>query len=494
LAESVVAREETVTDRSAASVTAPPRVPLSTHLHYSLGMMAPSALVVFSRSFLLFFYSQVVGLDAWLAGIALTIGRVWDAISDPLMGAISDRTRSRWGRRRPYIIFGALPLALSYVALWVPPLGWSQMELFVYLVATDILFNTLVTVVTIPYTSLGAELSTDYHERTRVTAIRMLFYQVGWFIGAVGVRVNQMVIDAAKEIGGVWGTVLSFREGYAMCAVVFGALTVVTLVWSGWAVREAAPSSERMSMGYIGSYMRTLKNRAFMIIVVAFLLASLFESIGFSIFPFLIGFWYYQGDMEAMNNNLLWLMMPLFFVTFPAVWFWTVVSRRIGKKPAMLAGAAATALTIALHYPMITPHHPALIWVIMILFGWAIASVNFLISAAIPDIVDEEELATGGIRREGSFFGMQSFVSKLGGALGLALVGGVLSLIGFEAGERQQSEQTLDWIRILFSYFRALGYFVAFLLLIAYPLTQARVAATRVALNARAMGAAQSQR
>ena len=116
------------------------------------------------------------------------------------------------------------------------------------------------------------------------------------------------------------------------------------------------------------------------------------------------------------------------------------------------------------------------------------------ISAAIPDIVDEEELATGGIRREGSFFGMQSFVSKLGGALGLALVGGVLSLIGFQAGAPQQSEQTLDWIRILFSYFRALGYFIAFLLLIAYPLTQARVAATRVALNARAMGAAQSQR
>ena len=241
MAESVIAREETATDGSAASVTAAPRVPLSTHLNYSFGMMAPSALVVFSRSFLLFFYSQVVGLDAWLAGIALTIGRVWDAISDPLMGAISDRTRSRWGRRRPYIIFGALPLALSYVALWVPPIGWSQMELFVYLVATDILFNTLVTIVTIPYTSLGAELSTDYHERTRVTAIRMLFYQVGWFIGAVGVRVNQMVIDAAKEIGGVWGTVLSFREGYAMCAVVFGVLTVVTLVWSGWAVREAAP-------------------------------------------------------------------------------------------------------------------------------------------------------------------------------------------------------------------------------------------------------------
>jgi Na+/melibiose symporter-like transporter len=214
------------------------RIPLWTHINYSIGTMAPSALIVFSRSFLLFFYSQVVGLDAWLAGIALTIGRVWDAVADPLMGAISDRTRSRWGRRRPYIVLGALPLALSYVALWVPPLGWSQASLFVYLVATDILFNTLVTVVVIPYTSLGAELSTDYHERTRVTAIRVLFYQVGWFMGAVGVRVNQMLLDAAHQVGGAWATVLSFRDGYAMCAVVFGAITVASLVWSGYAVKE----------------------------------------------------------------------------------------------------------------------------------------------------------------------------------------------------------------------------------------------------------------
>jgi GPH family glycoside/pentoside/hexuronide:cation symporter len=470
---------------TAPSVPQSARIPLTTHINYSLGMMAPSALIVFSRSFLLFFYSQVVGLDAWLAGIALTIGRVWDAISDPLMGAISDRTRSRWGRRRPYIVLGALPLAAAYVALWVPPLGWSQASLFIYLVATDILFNTLVTVVVIPYTSLGAELSTDYHERTRVTAIRVLFYQVGWFMGAVGVRLNQMLIDAAHEIGGTWATILTFRDGYAMSAVIFGLVTVITLVWSGWAVKEGAPTEQRASLGFLGAYLRTLKNRSFMLVVVAFLVASLFESIGFSIFPFLIGFWYYQGDMQAMNNNLFWIMMPLFFISFPAVWFWTLLSRRIGKKPAILAGAAASAITIAMHYPMITPYHPNLIWIVMILFGWAIASMNFLISALIPDIVDEEELATGGVRREGSFFGMQSFVSKLGGALGLAVVGGVLSLIGFVPGAAQQAEPTLDWIRILFSWFRAAGYLVAFLLLLAYPLTEARVHAIRTALDAR---------
>ena len=108
-------------DGAAPAAPAAPRVPLATHINYSIGTLAPSALVVFSRSFLLFFYSQAVGLSPWLAGIALTIGRLWDAVSDPLMGAISDRTRSRMGRRRPYIIFGSIPMALTYIAMWTPP-------------------------------------------------------------------------------------------------------------------------------------------------------------------------------------------------------------------------------------------------------------------------------------------------------------------------------------------------------------------------------------
>lgn len=462
------------------------RVPLARHVNYSLGVLAPSALLVFSRSFLIFFYAEVVGLDPWLAGIALTVGRLWDAVSDPLMGAISDRTRSRWGRRRPYIIFGSIPLALTYVSMWVPPVGWSQMSLFIYLTVTDVAFNTLITVVMIPYTSLGAELSTDYHERTKVTAIRMLFYQVGWFVGAVGVRVNQFLIDSAERVGGGWETILSFREGYAVCSVLFGLVTILTLVWSGWAVREDAPVGAAQSVGYFRAYLRTLQNRSFTIVILAFLLAALFESIGFSIFPFLIGFWYYLGDMEAMNNNLLWIMMPLFFVSFPAVWFWTRVSSRIGKKRAVLLGALASAVTIFLHYPMITPHRPHLIWIVMVVFGWAIASLNFLISSLIPDIVDEEELETGGRRREGSFFGMQSFISKLGSALGLLLVGGFLSAIGFQAGAPQQSELTVEWIRIFFSGFRGAGYLVACLVLLAYPLTEARVRAIRRELDARA--------
>jgi GPH family glycoside/pentoside/hexuronide:cation symporter len=191
--------------------------------------------------------------------------------------------------------------------------------------------------------------------------------------------------------------------------------------------------------------------------------------------------------MQAMNNNLFWLMMPIFFISFPAVWFWTWLSTKIGKKVAVLIGSMASAITIFLHYPMITPYHPNWIWASMIIFGWAIASLNFLISSLIPDIVDEEELATGGRRREGSFFGMQSFISKLGGALGLLLVGVVLSMIGFQEGATQQSESTLDWIRIFFAWFRGGGYLFAFVVLLAYPLTEGRVAQIRQALEARRM-------
>jgi GPH family glycoside/pentoside/hexuronide:cation symporter len=311
---------------------------------------------------------------------------------------------------------------------------------------------------------------------------------VGWFVGAVGVRINQWLLDMANDVGGAWGTVLAFREGYAVCAVLFGVVTVITLVWSGWTVPERKADAPH-TVGYFQGYLKTLQSRAFVIVILAFLAASVFETIGFSIFPFLIGFWYYQGDMAAMNLNLLWIMMPLFFISFPAVWFWTRLSRRIGKKTTVLIGCAASAVTIMLHYPMITPHQPHLIWVIMLLFGWAIASINFLISSLIPDIVDEEEVLTGGRRREGSFFGMQSFISKLGSALGLLMVGGFLSLIGFVEGAAEQSETTIEWLRVFFAWVRGGGYLVAFFILLAYPLTEARVRENRLQLDARAVAA-----
>ncbi len=111
--------------------------------------------------------------------------------------------------------------------------------------------------------------------------------------------------------------------------------------------------------------------------------------------------------------------------------------------------------------------------------------MNFLVSALVPDIVDEEELATGGRRREGSFFAMQSFVTKLGGALGLLVVGGFLSLIGFQQGAAQQSDFTIEWIRIFFAYFRGGGYVIAFFILLAYPLTEMRVKEIRRDLDGR---------
>jgi Na+/melibiose symporter-like transporter len=123
-----------------------------------------------------------------------------------------------------------------------------------------------------------------------------------------------------------------------MSAVAFGIVTILTVAWSGYWVKENAPSTETHTLGMVRSYLRALKNKSFVIVIVAFLAASLFESIGFSVFPFLIGFWYYQGDMQAMNNNLLWLMMPIFFISFPAVWFWTRLSTKIGKKVAVLIG------------------------------------------------------------------------------------------------------------------------------------------------------------
>ena len=194
-------------------------VPLARKINYSVGFMGTTALSVFQMTFLLLFYTKTVGLDPGLTGLALMVGRVWDAVTDPAMGNISDRTHHRMGRRRPYMLYGAIPLAMSYVTLWTPPVGWSQGALFAYLLVAYLAYNTFITVVNIPYTAFGGEPAIDYHERTRLMVARMVFQMLGWYCGAIGVYLNKMPIERASGTSDLWHTLLTFRVGYAVVTV-----------------------------------------------------------------------------------------------------------------------------------------------------------------------------------------------------------------------------------------------------------------------------------
>lgn len=208
------------------------------------------------------------------------------------------------------------------------------------------------------------------------------------------------------------------------------------------------------------------------------------NSIGMSFFPYLMGYWYYQGDLSTMGLNLPKLMLPMLLVGLPGYFFWTFVSRRMGKKNAYLFGLGSLVVIEMLNFVMITPHAPWLFWPWAVLFGLVVSCTNLLIPAIIPDIVDQDELATGA-RREGSFFGMHTFALKLASAFGIFMAGLVLPLIGFVEGAEEQSHTTILLLRVFYAFVRAGGLALAFVVLLRFPLTPQRVARVRALLDAR---------
>ena len=156
----------------------PPLTPGMRHW-YGLGQAAEGLLSFSFSYFLIFYYTGVVGLSGRLAGVAVLISLLFDAVTDPLAGVVSDRAHSRWGRRHPFLYASALPMAVTFLLTWLPPRGMGELALFTWLVALSVLARLFLTLFYVPHTALGAELSRDYEERNRVVATRQFFGRVG---------------------------------------------------------------------------------------------------------------------------------------------------------------------------------------------------------------------------------------------------------------------------------------------------------------------------
>ncbi len=463
----------------------PAQITLGDKLAYGLGSCGPTAIQIYQVAFLLLFYTTVADLDPGLAGLALMLGRFWDAVTDPVMGNISDRTKSFLGRRRIYLVFGPIPLVLSFIALWTPPIGWSSGALFAYLLVADILFNTCMTVVGIPYSALGSELTTDYHERTRLMVFRMVFSMLGWYIGSAAIALNQRFLDMGNSAEGFVSAVLTFRQGYAVTAICIGVFTVICVWWTAYKVAENPKVRSAPTLNRVRAVVETFRNKGFLLLIGAFLAAALFEAMGHSFFAYLIRYWYFEGDIEAWQTSMPKLMLPILLMSFPAVLFWNWLSGRLGKKRALLIGLFCVSLVTFLNYFLIIPDQRWLIWVWLPVFGFVISATNLLVLAIVPDVVDEDELKTGS-RRDGAFFGVYEFTRKLAASLGIGISGLMLSAIGFQEGVELQSETTIWWIRVVYAFFRAGGFLLAFAVLLWFPLTPARVAENRRLLDAAA--------
>jgi len=385
------------------------KLTLRTKLGFGIGDLGGNLFFTIMGFYLLYFFTDVVGLVPALAGTALMIGKVWDAITDPITGYYSDRTRTRWGRRRPYMFVGAIASFFSMIMIFTPVALSSQMKLFIYFTFVYCLLNTAYTLVNIPYAALLPELTQDYHERTILTGWRMSFAVIGTFFGAA------LVMPIVNAIG--WPLMGTFM----------GAVMLFSAMATIWAIKEPKEVTVSLEDGFVRTFAEVLKEKTFL----TALLPWTFFITGTSMVQgALVYYFAYIFGNEGLFQIAL---VALLFFSLACIPIWVKISDKIGKKQSYMIGMTIMGVGV-LAFSLLGPTLGATFGVIIMAFCGIGLSTHYVMPHAIlPDIVEWDARTKAKGRREGVYSSLWTFTSKLGQALALALNGWILALVGYSS-------------------------------------------------------------
>ena len=403
---------------------------------FGVGQVAEGVKSASFNYFLLFYYTQVLGLAGTLTGLALFIATTFDAITDPLAGSYSDRFRHRWGRRHPFMYASALPLGLTFVLLFRPPGGIGEQALFLWLTCFAVAVRGSMTLYHVPHMALGAELSRDYSERTTIAAFRTFFGLAG--------------IASVLAFGWLW----FFRstpeyvsgqlnpDAYPAFGLAFGALMTVTVLLSAIGTHDRIPSlpkapadAPRLRVSDVAEdYAGALSNPSFRVFFCGIVVFFVMRGVQESLYVHMVTYFWRLEQQQILTLALL--AVPGLLLGVP---FWTAVSRKLDKRPAFLAGVAGFSLCVLL--PPIAqllgwfpssegPLYMGALALAGTLAAFCAAAGIVMAGSMMADVADEHELTTGR-RQEGIFFGALAFAGKSTSGLGVFLGGVGIDLIHF---------------------------------------------------------------
>jgi GPH family glycoside/pentoside/hexuronide:cation symporter len=407
------------------------RVDLATKIFYGFGAVANGAKSNGFNYLLLFYYSQVIGLRADLVSIGILIALVFDAISDPLVGHISDNFHSRWGRRHPFMYASGIPVAIAYYFLWSPP-AWDQNALFLYFVCIAVFIRTLITFYEIPATALVAELTDDYDQRTEMMSFRYFF---AWWGGLTMAVLNYLVF-LPEEKGGLEYVQGWTNYGLTASIVIFVSIFVSTIGTHKHIphLRQPPPKTPFDLKKTTSELKETLSNRSFFALFFSALLTAVAAGVSTS-----LSIYFSRHFWELTITEIGLMNLPYFLSAFIALFLAPLVSRVMGKK---LGGITIMGVAFAMApMPFILrllgwfPENgtDALFWTLVVFNTIEVTLIimsSSLIAAMIADVVEDSEIKTGR-RSEGIFFAANSFAQKAVNGLGVVVAGQILAYIQF---------------------------------------------------------------
>jgi len=427
------------------------KLPFWTKLGFGICDLGGNLFFTMMGFYLLFFMTDVVGLAAGLAGTALMIGKIWDAVTDPTIGFISDRTRSRWGRRRPFMFVGSLFLFVTMVLMFTAPGYETQTQLFIWAAVMYCLLCTAYTLVNIPYGALTPELTTDYNERTVLNAYRMSSAVVGTLLGA----------GLVLPLVGMAATV---KAGWTLSGTVMGAVMMVTALITVFSVREPVHKEAPPAQNIFKSYAQVLGMKTFLTCLIPWTM----HITGITIIQGALLYYYlYLYGTEAGFQLALISLLLTSMVFIP---IWTVISKKIGKKLSYNVGMAIVSIAIFILFIIGHRIPVEMSYIIMAIAGIGFATQYVMPYSIIPDVV-EYDYAENGIRREGVFYGLWTLTSKIGQAFAIALSGWTLSVFGY-IPDVAQTELSLLGIRLLCGPIPVLFFITGIVVLTFYPISR----------------------
>ena len=403
--------------------------------------------------FTLSFLTDTVGITAAVAGTIFLIGKIWDAVIDPFIGYISDRTRSRWGRRRPFILFAAVPLLFAMWLFYTNPHIASPLWAAVWACFALCLLNTVYSLINIPYSSLTPELTQDYNERTSLNGFRFGFAVFGTILGA----------GAVLPIVGLFKT----RDaGFSAVGLVLGAVMTITALITGLAVKEPdRRDAAKPDQGFFETFRDVFKNKPYVILLLTYALnlTALNSVQGILVYYFK---YLYRDEGATTLAMIILLVTAMAFIPVSVL-----VSKRIGKKKTYQF--ALLILAIACLGIFFLGHILGMrFFYAMMVFGGVGIGFGYVPPyAMVPDAVEYDAVKTGK-RKEGAFYGMWTFVSTLGISLSGFIIGTVLSVSKYVANAPVQLPSTEFAIRLLIGPIPAVVFIAAIVLVQFYPLDE----------------------
>ena len=465
--QSTVSTGVASTSDSAIGAVGAEKLSLGVIWAYSLPRIGFGIMGLLFGTYMMKFATDVLLIAPAVMGSLIAASRLWDAVSDPMAGYLSDRTNSKYGRRRSWMFYAAIPVGIGIIMIWSPPTFLDSITTIIWMGVALLVYETASTAFYVPHSAIGVELTPNYHERTRLYGYAHMIGAIGSLLGLISLQFMNMAEDKRT-----FALLLSLFSGFCVTSII---------LWSTKILPERLDYQGRGGGKVLSSFLDVFRNKHALLILIVFAIETFGAASVGMLVPYLVE---YVVPMQALMVPLLVTYIIPQFVFTP---MWMRLAKIFGKKKIWAFGMWLSAATFFSLYFAATPGETSLsIWVVAFFLGFAAGCGAVVAPAIQADIIDYDEYLTGE-RKEGSYLAVWNLVRKSAASVTAIVTGFVLQLSGFEPNV-EQTEQTQTAIRVLFAFLPGSCYVIGALLFIRFNFNEKEHAEVRQILATRAAG------